>query len=101
MREETEAARDAAYAYQPRNAGEEAHVLFIRATLDDAMQRVSLLDDYANEHARSEAIHAANTAASKAATDLAAAQQVTVSSGPTAQPGELLPETPLTPDKSA
>lgn len=51
-----EAARDAAYAYEPRNEGEEPHVLFIRACLDDATLRSSMLDDIASGHDREMAL---------------------------------------------
>lgn len=78
------AARDAAYAYQPRNEGEEVHVLFIRACLDDAHLRASFLDDYAQAHHDTMAVREAEAA-------LAVAQQGTPMVQSAAEAG-LVPE---------
>lgn len=74
MQNELIAAADAVTKYEPRNEGEAVHVSFIRNCLADAIQRCSLLDDYASGHDRSMAIHAANDARAAADRQLAEAQ---------------------------
>lgn len=108
MRDELEAARKAAYDYNPRNDGEEHHVLFIRAMLDDAALRASYLDDYAAEHDRAMAIHDANDARSQADAQYAAAMAgvPSQSSGATVQANVpaspmLEPDTQLSPETGA
>lgn len=89
MIDEVTAARDAAYAYQPRNDGEEPHVLFIRAAMDDAHLRASMLDDIAGGHEQLMRVRAAEA-------ELAAAQAGTPAAAPgedsQAQPAVVVPE---------
>lgn len=89
------AARDAAENYTPRNEGEEPHVLFIRALLDDAVLRASMLDDIARNHENESNLREAH-ANLKAAEAAHAAPPVAA-----AEPALLTPDTPLAPDTGA
>ena len=103
MIDEIKAALSAAESYTPRNEGEEGHVLFIRALLMDAELRVSQLDDYANEFARSQAAQEAQAAAAKAAADLEAARTATAApaAGPVAADQQPADDRPIVPDAGA
>lgn len=68
MQKEIAAAVKAAAAYKPRNAVEDQNVKFIRAALQDADLRASMLDDIVAGHNASERLRAAEA-------ELAAAQQ--------------------------
>lgn len=74
MQKEIDAAVKAAQVYSPRNDGEAYHVDWIRLVLSDVATRAGFLDDYASEHDRAMAVHAANDARLTAELQLQAAQ---------------------------
>lgn len=91
MLDEVKAARDAAYNYVPRNEGEETHVLFVRALLDDAALRASLLEDFAVSFEREQNLRNAQTALNEAQAAHAApvvASAPVAESSPSDTPGE-------------
>lgn len=92
MIDELKAARDAAEAYVPRNEGEEAHVLFIRALMDDAVLRVGMLDDIARNHENEMNLRNAQTALNQAQAASAAPAPVAAPA-----PAALGPDTQLAP----
>lgn len=91
MIEGLEAAQHAAYDYTPRNEGEEPHVNFIRALLDDAVLRAGMLDDIATGYDREQKLREAHANLRAAELEHATAQPAS----PVAEPAlvEAAPET--------